>query len=218
MSKPDPNLTQVVLKDVRLSFPKLFTPEKSTPDSKPKFSAAFLVDPKSESGKDNLRRVLAAIKSVCEAEWGDPDRYKKLKADRVCVGNGEDQCNQETGEVYDGYEGMKFVKASSPENRRPQTVDRKRRPVVDGDQLFYGGCYVNAVVRVYAVKGQDKGGNGVFASLEAVQFYRDGEAFGAGPVDVDSVFDDLGDDEEDFGDPDNSGKEPDLDMDDDIPF
>lgn len=193
MAKPDPKLTQVTLKNVRLSFPKLFTAEKSTPDSKPKFSAAFLIDPESEQGKDNLRRVLAAIKHVCEAQWSDPERYKKIKADRVCIGNGDEQMNQQTGEIYDGYHGMKFVKASSPENRRPQLVDRSRRQVAEEDQVFYGGCYVNAVIRIYPIADQAKGGNGVFASLEAVQFYRDGDAFGAGPIDVDSVFDDLGD-------------------------
>lgn len=198
MSKPDPKKTEVILKDVRLSFPKLFTPEQSTPDSKPKFSAAFLMDPTTEQGKDNLRRILTAVKHACEDEWDDSERYKKIKADRVCFGDGNEQTSQQTGEVYDGYKDMKFVKASAPENRRPVLVDRSRRPVSEQDQVFYGGCYCNAVIRVYTITDKNKGGNGVFASLEAVQFSRDGDPFGAGPVNAEDVFENLADGEDDF--------------------
>lgn len=204
------NPTQVTLKNVRLSFPRLFKAEQSTPDSKPKYSAAFLLDPSSDEGKANLRNMVAAMKHACEAEWGNPEMYKTIKADRVCIADGNSQVNQETGEVYDGYHDMKAVKASSPENRRPVTVDRRRRPVTEQDEVFYGGCYVNAVVRVYTVKGKEKGGNGVFASLEAVQFFADGTAFGAGPIDVDSVFDDLDGDGESSGGFDDLGDDLDV--------
>jgi len=199
MAKPDPKTTEVVLKNVRLSFPHLFEPSQSTDDSDPKFRAAFLIDPNTEEGKANFRRMLTAVKAACEAEWGDPERYKTIKADRVCFGKGETQVSQETGQPYDGYPGMLFAKASSPMKRRPQVVGRRLNPVTEADGIIYGGCYVNAMLRVYTITDKKRGGNGVFATLEAVQFFRDGQPFGAGPVDVNSVFDDLGDDFADDG-------------------
>lgn len=185
---------QVLIKNVRLSFPRLFEAEPSVPGGTPKFSAAFLIDPNSDTGKRNLSQIVSAIKEVCDEEWGKEEMYKTMKEGRVALTRGDDHVHQQTGEPYDGYPGMMVVKASSPQKRRPATVDRRRRPVTDEDQVFYGGCYVNAAITIYTVKGQEKGGNGVFASLEAVQFYADGEPFGAGPVDPESVFDDEGDD------------------------
>jgi len=198
MADKQSNPTQVILKNVRLSFPRLFKAEASVEGSDPKFSAGFLMDPTTDIGKANYQACARAVKHVSQQEWGDENFYKKIKADRIALANGNDQTNQETGEVYPGYEGQKVVKGTS--KKRPQVVDRRRSPVTEEDNLFYGGCRVNAVIRFYAVKGKEKGGNGIFASLEAVQFYRDDEAFGAGPVDPDSVFDDLGDDFGDDGD------------------
>lgn len=192
MADPKANPRQVILKNVRLSFPRLFKAEASVEGSAPKFSAAFLMDPGTPAGKAAYLACVAAVKHVATEEWGDPEFYKKIKADRLALANGDDQTSQETGEIYAGYEGMKVVKGTN--KHRPQVVDRHRRPVTEEDNLFYGGCRVNAVIRFYAVKGKDKGGNGIFASLEAVQFSKDDEAFGAGPIDVDSVFDDLGED------------------------
>lgn len=202
------NPSQVVLKNARLSFPRLFKAEASVEGSDPKHSAAFLLDPTTDIGKQNYRACVQAIKHVAKEEWGDEEFYKKIKADRLAIANGDDQTNQETGEVYPGYEGMKVVKAGN--KKRPQVVDRRRAPVTEEDNLFYGGCRVHAVIRFYAIKGKDKGGNGIFASLEAVQFYQDDEAFGAGPIDVNDVFDDLGDD---FGDEGGSPAGGDLDGD-----
>lgn len=196
--KPDSELTQVTLKNVRLGFPHLFEAQSSTEDSAPKFSAAFIIDPTTEGGKDNLRRVIKAIKAVCEAEWDDPEFFKRIKADRVRLEDGNDQISQSSGEIYDGFHDMKVVKATSPEKRRPQLVDRRREHVREEDEELYAGCYVNAVVRFYSVTDRKKGGNGVFCSLEGVQKFREGPPFGAGPLDVESAFDDLGDD--DFGD------------------
>ena len=53
----------VVLEMVRLSFPKIWKMEKSTPDSPPKFSANFLIDPDTAHGKKNIAKIEAALKA-----------------------------------------------------------------------------------------------------------------------------------------------------------
>lgn len=60
----------------------------------------------------------------------------------------------------------------------------------------YSGCYVNAIVRIYAYDGSGKGHpNRINCSLEALQFKRHGESFGAKPVDAQGQFEEQeGDD------------------------
>lgn len=188
-----------VLKNVRLSFPKLFKAVKSTETSAPKFSAAFLIDPDTAEGKANIKAIEAAIEHAKTKQWADKaDKiYDNIDWDRKPLRDGNKATNDE-GDVYAGYEDMMFVQASSPEKRRPQVLDRSKRPVTEEDNVIYGGCYVDAVVSVYPIADKDKGGNGVFASIELVRFRRDGEPFGAGPVDADDYLDDLDDEDDDM--------------------
>lgn len=187
-----------VLKNVRLSFPKLFKAEKSTDTSSPKFSAAFLIDPNTAEGKANIKAINAAIEHAKTKAWADKAEkiYANIDWDRKPLRDGNKATNAE-GDIYAGYEDMMFVQASSAEKRRPQTLKRDKSPATEEDNVFYGGCYVDAVVSVYPVTEKDKGGNGVFASIEVVRFRRDGEPFGSGAVDADDYLDDLDDDDDD---------------------
>lgn len=188
-----------VLKNVRLSFPKLFKAEKSTDTSAPKFSAAFLIDPETAEGKANIKAINAAIEHVKAKTWADKAEkiFNNIEWDRKPLRDGNKATNAE-GDVYAGYEDMMYVQASSPEKRRPQVLKRDKSPTVEEDGIIYGGCYVDAVVSVYSVTDKDKGGNGVFASIELVRFRRDGEPFGAGPIDADDFLDDLDDEDDDM--------------------
>jgi hypothetical protein len=96
---------------------------------------------------------------------------------------------------YDGYEGM-FVIASN--NRtRPTVVDRDLTPLVEEDGKPYSGCYVNGTITLWSQDNQY--GKRVNANLRAVQFVKDGDAFGVKPADAEDEFDVLdGDDDEDF--------------------
>ena len=98
--------------------------------------------------------------------------------------------------VYDGYAGMMVLKASS--DNMPTLLSRQKRPIDIKNSPFYGGCFVQGIARIYGtVKG---GAPGLFATLEAVRFWDDGESFGAARVGADA-FD--GDDDEDDGDADD---------------
>ena len=183
----------VVLKNVRLSFPKLFTPEASVPGGPVKFGASFLIDTSSAEGKANLKAVEAAISSVAKKAWADKAEriVANLAEDRKCLRDGNKATNAE-GDVYDGYADMKYVASSN--KKRPQVLNRDKTPLAEEDGVIYGGCRVDAVISVYATTRKEQGGNGIFSSLEIVRFRADDESFGAGKVSADDYLDDLDDD------------------------
>lgn len=187
----------VVLNMVRLSFPKLWKPEASIEGGTPKFGASFLMDPDSDTGKANIKKLEAAIKAAATKTWAEKaDKVRKaLDSDRSGLRDGDSATNGE-GDVYSGYENMQFVSASN--RKRPQVLNRDKTPLTEEDGVIYGGCYVDAVVSVWATSDKKLGGNGIFCTLELVRFRKDGEPFGAAPIDADDYLDDLDDDEDDL--------------------
>lgn len=187
----------VILKDVRLSYPELFTPREYTPgDGKPRFSASFLVEP----GSDNHKNIMAGIQSAMKEKFGAKAKikYDAMKNDSksFCYVNGDLKDDDTLAGV--------MVLAAHRQARKgaPAVVDRnpsKKLQAEDGKP--YAGCYVNAKVEIYV---QDKSNVGVRCELLGVQFSKDGEAFAGGPADA-SGFDDLSDgtDADDFGNADD---------------
>ncbi len=95
---------KVILKNVRLSFPNLFTPQ-SVNDSEAKFNAVFLT----EAGSENVKAIETAIEAVAKDKWADltDTVLKELRAaDKVCLHNGNEK-------DYEGYAGMLYLSASS---------------------------------------------------------------------------------------------------------
>ena len=176
---------KITIKNVRLAFPQLFTP-KSVNDSEPRFSAAFVIEP----GSANAKALKGACVEVAKEKWKDKAAgiYKELVSKgRVCYR--EEPLKNSEGEVYDGFEDAHVVNASN--KARPTVVDRHRSPLTESDGLPYGGCYVNAILDIWAQDNQF--GKRINASLSGVQFYSDGDAFGGGGAAKASDFDDLGD-------------------------
>ena len=176
--------TKVQLKNVRLSFPKLFKPESMEEGGKLNYSASFLIDPETKDGAANIKKIKAAIVAACEAKWG-VGKIPKLKSDRKALKDGDEY-------DYDGYEGMQVVVAK--DDRPPVLVDRDRSPLNETscmtEHKLYAGCYVNAVINFWTY--DNKFGKGCSANLRAVQFSENGEEFsGSEGVNVDDEFDDL---------------------------
>lgn len=187
---------QIVLKNVRLSFPHLFVPTKSTEDGALKYRAAFLMDPDTAQGKININTIESELARVKADKWKDKADKIKFKEDRLAFVDGNTCTSQDTGDIYNGYEDMMVIKTAN--SKKPQVVDGSRAALTEeeAEGKIYAGCYVNAVVSLYAINDADKGGNGIFATVEAVQFSRHGEAFGAAQVDVEDVFDEITEDDE----------------------
>ena len=167
--------TTILLTNVRLSYPNVFK-AKASADGKgePKFSAAFILDKKKDAGQ--IEKVKTLIDAIIK------ENKLKVDPDKRCLKDGSSK--------PDNYEDtVMFINASS--TKRPQVVNRDRSPLTEEDNVIYGGCYVNAVLNLWAQDNQF--GRRVNASLEVVQFVKDGEPFGRKPVDVNSVLPDLSD-------------------------
>ena len=178
---------KVRLKNVRLSFAALFEPEAFTDASgktKKRYKANFLI-PKSD--KKQLDLINDAIDQVIEEKWGK--HPPKLKSHQLCLRDGDE-------ESWDGYADHEYV--SSGNTRPVVVVDRDGKTVLtEDDGRPYSGCYVNATITLWAQDNDgDKGGKRVNASLKAVQFVKNGEAFGAAPINPEEEFEDLGDDDD----------------------
>lgn len=165
----------VRLKNVRLSFPHLFEPYAYEEGDEKRFSASFLIQKDDENENiDLMEQAIEAMKKM--------NGVKKLSADRICFRDGEDK------EDTDGY-GDEIMYVSCGSKRKVPVVDRDLSVLDEEDGKPYGGCYVNASVRLW-FQDHKKGGKRINAQMRAVQFIGDGEAFGDGGADVEEEFED----------------------------
>lgn len=181
--------------NVRLSYPHLDAPyagrnnRANGENSTPAFSGSFLA-PK-DTHKEAKDALLAAIRRF-EAE-----KKKEIAKSKRFIRDGD---GEGPGCGKPETKGMYLIVAR--EQTPPILRDAKKRNVerVDAKRIFYGGCYVNVMIRPW---WQDNSfGTRINANLLAVQFAKDGEPFGQGRIseeDVDNAFDDVGEDDEDSG-------------------
>jgi hypothetical protein len=168
--------------NVRASFPHLAEPYVSPDDAavgkKGKFGIVAMLP------KDTHKAAKDLVKELIEKLLAD-NRNAKVPTQKWCLSDG-DQGERE--------EGMGHFLISARESKRP-SCRNKRAEVMTPDEvseMFYGGCYVNVLIRPWYQDGVKVGagfGKRVNAGLVAVQFCRDGDAFGEGRVDDEGVFD-----------------------------
>lgn len=179
-------MARVLLKNVRLAFPDLFQVGKPVPGSTsaPKFGGSFIFSADSESGK----AASAEFLKVATEKFGPNAAVilAELPKDKKCIRRGDGNLDK-SGVVRDGFAGMLYIRASN--KIRPVVVDENKAVLVEADGKPYGGCYVHAVVDIYA---HDKPGLGkrVDATLLSVMFAGAGDRFGGSVGDV-SDFDDI---------------------------
>jgi hypothetical protein len=176
-------MTTVLLKNVRLSFPDLFKPGKPMNEGDaPKYGGQFIIVKGTEAETAVKNAMMQTAQETFGANWqaivGAMEKSKK------CLRNGNDNLDKE-GNIRDGYKDSMYVVARN--KAKPALVDAKKN--VDGSFKYltevdgkpYGGCFVNVKIDIKAMKAKEKIPNQIYASLLAVQFLRDGEAFGAAP-------------------------------------
>lgn len=172
------NQLRIKLENVRLSYPNLFT-AKAMEGGKPKFSASFLINKKTHAPL--IKRLEQMIERAMLDKFG-----KKVPLKNVCLHDGNEKEDKE------GYgDEIMFLVAKS--DTRPAVVDQHVNPLAEADGKIYGGCYVNATVELFGYS-HPTGGKGVSAQLRAVQFVKDGESFGAGPVNAEEEFEPVSSD------------------------
>lgn len=169
----------IKLPSVRLSFAKIYKPETFATGQDSRFSATFLLDPTKAEHKATIQQIQAAAKKLI-----DEAGFKVSDFD-VCFGHADKHPKKAK---YDGYAGMFFLVASN--KVRPTVVNRRREPVAEGDaQAPYSGCYVYGSITLWLQNNQY--GKKINANLRAVQFEKDGEAFGMRPVNAEDEFEPL---------------------------
>lgn len=184
------------LSNVRLSFPKLVEAEapKNTPNAQKKFAADLLLP----VNHPDYARFMAEIGKCASEKWKENAntilQLCQNERKNRCYGMGTEKIDKKTLKPYVGYENVAYISASSDENHPPSIV-RADATVCDNANTMerqslarklYGGCYVNVVVRPWCQDNQF--GRAVRCELLAIQFLKDGEAFGEGATDVSGMF------------------------------
>lgn len=170
---------KIKLPAVRLSFPSLFQHETFNGDSTGKYAASFILDKKEHAPV--IEQIQAAIAKMQKEEL-----KTKLSSDKIALKDGDET-------EHEDLQGKFTIKAST--KKRPMVLGKDKSPVVEDDNVFYPGCYVNAIITLWA---QNNGfGKRINASLEGVMFAKDGEPFGEGGASVSDFagFDSFEDDD-----------------------
>ena len=189
--------TSLKLPNVRLSFPDIFEATQYQGKGAFRYNATFLIAP----GSPNDKLILAAIEKEAEANFGKNWKAvlngMRANSNKFCYLDGNTK-------EYDGYEGMFYLASHRHQEDGPVTVLDQNPKIVltPADGRPYGGCYVNALVDIYAQNGENQG---MRCGLRGVQFFRDGDAFGGSRPAQPDEFDDVseGAGAGDFGGDDN---------------
>src|SRR5690606_25042732 len=135
---------------------------------------------------DNYNKIVAAIKHVAKAKWGDKaeDTLKPMYAkDDVCLHAGNNKPD------LVGYHA-KYYSTSVTQNR-PTVQNRAREDIDESSGLLYSGCYPVALVEIWAQDNPAKGFKRINCQLKGLQHYKDGERFAGGRIATKDEFDDL---------------------------
>lgn len=180
---------KITLDTTRIAFCNVHEAKAFQGDGEPRFSATFIIEP----GSPNAKALASGMAQVATEKWGPKGAATLadlVKKGRVCYSTAPK--TNASGEVYDGFEDMHSVTASN--KVRPTVIDRDTSPLVAADGRPYSGCYVNAIIELWAQDNQF--GKRINATLKGVQFVRNGDAFAGGAsVARADEFADLGVDE-----------------------
>jgi len=185
----------IFAQNVRLSFPHLVEAHKSkmaAPTAVAKFSADFLLP----QDHPALAQFMQRYSEMAQQKWNEHAAtvMQMIQSDRKlrCYGPGTEKIDKKTFKPYSGYDGMYFISASR--ENAPQMI-RADGSAVDAANIMeyqanarkiYGGCYVNVALRPWIQ--ENSFGRGIRCDMVAIQFAKDGEAFGEGSVDASNMF------------------------------
>ncbi len=180
--------TRITVKAV-LSYVNVFEPyiDPKEPTAKGKYKCLLLID---KSDKVSVNKIKAAIKAV-EAKM-ITEKYAGKAPKKAIPNTFNDGDEDKEGEEY---EDRYYINVSK--QVKPAIVDRKLRPITDTEEV-YSGCVANVCIEFYYYWLESS--KGITASLEAIQKIGDGEPLGASRVRAEDVFQEEGDDEEDYDD------------------
>lgn len=171
-------MSKIKIASARLSFPSLFQTAQFGGEDTGKYEATFILD------KVEHAAVIKQIQDVTN-DLMKNEIKSKVPSDKIALKDGDESGRPE-------FEGKMTIKAST--KRRPLVINRDKSPITADDNIVYAGCYVHAIISLWAQNNQ--WGKRINASLDGVQFARDGEPFGEGGVTA-SEFDAFGEFDDD---------------------
>lgn len=170
---------KIKIQNARLSFPSLFNTATFGGEDTGKYESTFILD------KTEHANVIEQINKAMGVLAKERLKGKLPPADKLCLKDGDDLEREE-------FQGKMTIKAST--KKRPLVIDQEKTPLVEADGKPYAGCYVNAIISLWAQDNQY--GRRINAQLDGVQFRADGEPFGDGGISADA-FDAFGEDFDD---------------------
>lgn len=201
----------VILKNARLQWADLYTPGEGMEGGPAKYKVVALFEKDSEAHKTAKAAMLEAATAMWKANA--PSVIKTITANSLAVRDGNSKIGDD-GSVRKEFQDMYFISAAN--QNKPQVVSQRKHngdfvTIAESGAAYvrgldvtnelgfpvtvpYRGCYVNLKVTFVAGKAHQTANkknlpNQVYAKLEAIQFLRDGEAFGSGPTSAEG-FDD----------------------------
>jgi len=171
---------KIKLNNARISFPSLWSHSKYQGESTGKYDCTLVLD--NVANAADIKKLNAEIARLTKESF----KGKKLSSDKICLKDADEE----------HFPNSMSIKASN--KTRPTIIDKDKSQLTEDDGVIYAGCYVNAVVDLWA---QSSGfGKRINASLMGVQFNKKGEAFGAVKTASVDDFDVVEDDDEDLND------------------
>jgi hypothetical protein len=174
---------QVLIPSSRVGYPKFYKAEaiKNDNTSKPRYGCQIYLPKSDEATKAKIDKEIARLSKL---------HFKgvKPKSKDLCVKDGDGEDGDENTRGY------WIISANRAESQgRPQVIDRSRKAIDSSEAgKVYAGCYCNFLVSFFVPKNWGK----ITASLEIVQFVKDGEPFGAPRPVADQVMPELEPEEE----------------------
>jgi hypothetical protein len=188
--------SNLIFVSARASFPWIVSPQEQVNDKGEK-TYSYSVDLIFPPNDPGVAKFMQAYAAIAQDKWKENAQaaMQQIHSDKRtrCYGMGDEKKSQKTFQIHPGYAGNSYITARN--TNQPQIID------VDGKQIdpsntlalravaskIYGGAYVNAVIKPWAQANTK--GIGIRCELVAIQFAKDGEAFGAGaPADVSNMF------------------------------
>jgi hypothetical protein len=182
---------RLIIEKARVSFANsLFTPQKND-NGKLSYNCHLLI-PKTDEG--TVRLVIETMRKVAIDKWGNEGGkiLKGLKAaGRVFMRKGDEKPD------YEGYEGMIFLSVRS-HGTKPKLLNKDKSPVTEEQGTLYSGCYVYAVLEVYA-QDHKTYGKRINCSIGGLMVIEDGESLGITTRASDEDFPDIADTGDELG-------------------
>lgn len=171
---------KILTQEFRVSHPHVFKPQAMAGSTQLNYSIEMLFD----KTTTDLSKIQAPLKAAIVGKWG-PDKSEWPSGLKMPYRDG-DKPHGKKKEIKKEHVGMWVVKASSSaEYSKPHVVGRDPKVVLTNEAELYPGCYARASLKAHAYTFADK--DGVKFVLDAVQFIRDGKAFG-GKKPADQIF------------------------------